>query len=827
MQMVQKSSLCNRCCRKRRRLGTLSSEQIPLLFSPVNSIMFRSFFASVAIVSVSSAAVFAAEKADKPVSPVVSFKAESFDLKDVRLLDSPFKKAMDLDTAYLLKLDPKRLLYGFYKNAGIKPKGESYGGWEKETIAGHSLGHYLSACAMAYAATGDVRFKERTELIVKELTECQDALGTGFVGGMPEAKRVFDEVSAGNIRSQGFDLNGSWVPFYNLHKLFAGLDDTYRLCGVEQALTVQKRLADFIEKALSKLDDAQMQKVMACEHGGINESFANLYAATGDERYLALSRKFHHKDMLVPLAAGKDVLPRRHANTQVPKLVGLAARYELTGDKTDRAAAEFFWDRVAHHHSYVIGGNSDGEYFGDPDNLDHRLGENTCEVCNTNNMLKLTKHLFTWDADPAAADFYERAVLNHILASQNPKNGMMCYYVTLKPGSHKNYSDEFNSFWCCVGTGMENHVKYGDFIYFHKDDTLFVTQYIPSVLTWKEKGVTLRMEGGYPESGATTLLFACEKPTMLTVKLRVPAWAKGASLKVNGEKEPVKVEAGKSQFVEVKREWKSGDKIEFELPYELRTESMPDNANRAAVLYGPMVLAGELGAEDAPNAKDAMFVPVFVTEGKPLAEWLKPVADMSDTFRSTGAGRPRDVTLYPFYRMHEKRYSVYWNMFTPEQWAKKEVEYKAESERQKKLEEMTVDFAQPGQMQSERDHNVKSEKSYVGDNSGRHWRDARDGGFMSFEMKAVPDAKMNLHCTYWGGDTGNRTFDILADGVKVGTQVLKAEHPDKFFDGVYPLPAELTKGKTKITVRIQPAKGSMAGGVFGIRVVRAEEETKK
>jgi DUF1680 family protein len=757
-----------------------------------------------------------------PAPDRIRIEARAFDLADVRLLDGPFKRAMQLDAGYLLRLDPDRLLSWFRKEAGLEPKAAVYGGWESQGVAGHSLGHYLSACAMMFASTGDTRFRDRVNYIVAELALCQKANGNGYVAAIPNGKKIFQEVAAGDIRSKGFDLNGGWVPWYTLHKLLAGLLDAHHYCRSDQALSVAKGLADWAEATTARLTEEQFQRMLACEHGGMNEALAELYARTGDERYLKLSRRFHHKAVLDPLARGEDRLQGLHANTQIPKLIGLARRYELTGDASDRAAAEFFWDRVVHYHSYVIGGNSENEHFGPPGRLDERLGPNTCETCNTYNMLKLTRHLFSWHPAAEYADFYERALYNHILASQNPEDGMFCYFVPLKPGARKTYSTPEDSFWCCVGTGMENHSKYGEGIYFHGDDALWVNLFIPSELRWREKGLTLRQETRYPEADSVSLVFDNKKPVRLALRLRYPAWAKdGVRLSVNGR--PQSVGAGPGSFIELRRVWRGGDRVELKIPMSLRLEPVPDNPRRVAVLYGPLVLAGELGPEDDPEARWSTYVPVLITEDRPPAEWVKPVAGRPDTFRTEGVGRPRDVTLYPFYQMHHRRYTVYWDMFTPQQWAVREADYKAERERERALEAITVDFAQPGEMQPEREHNMQGERTTAGENQGRKWRHASDGGWFSFDVKVLPDKPVSLICTYWGGEVGARTFDILVDGVKVATQSLQNDRPGAFFDVTYAAPEELTRGKGKVTVRFQARPGNTAGGLYGLRVIQGKD----
>ena len=746
-------------------------------------------------------------------------EAQAFRLEDVRLLDGPFKHAMTSDAAYLLRLDPDRLLSGFRKEAGLKPKAEVYGGWESMTIAGHSLGHYLSACALMFASTGDVRLRERVDYILSELDACQSANGNGYVAAIPNGKKIFQEVSSGDIRVKPFDLNGGWVPWYTLHKLFAGLLDVHQYFQNPQALSITVKLADWSDSTLAKLSEEQFQHMLGCEHGGMNEVLAELYARTGNEKYLQLSRRFHHKAVLEPLARREDRLQGLHANTQIPKLIGLARRYELTADATDKTAAEFFWERVTRHHSYVNGGHSDGERFGPPDKLNNRLSDNTSETCNTYNMLKLTRHLFEWRAEAEYADYYERALYNHILASQNPDDGMVCYYVPLKAGSRKVYSKPFDSFWCCVGTGMENHAKYGEAIYFHNHDTLWVNLFIPSELNWRAKGLSLKQETLYPEAEKVSFTLKARRAVNFALRLRYPGWATQAvAVVVNGRPQTIAAKPG--SFVEIKRTWRTGDRIELTVPMSLRLEAMPDNPQRVAILYGPTVLAGELGAEDQVTGVN--LLPALLTEDRKLSDWLKPVGGAPVIFRTASAGRPDDVMLYPFYRMHNKRYAVYWDLLTAQQWLEREANYKKELERARRLVALTVDFVQPGEAQLEREHNLQGERMEAGEHSGRKWRHARDGGWLSFDLKALPDQPVSLVCSFWGSETGPRTFDILADGTKVAMQSLQNDKPGEFFDVTYAIPEDLTRGKGKITIRFQAHPGNTAGGVFGVRMIKRE-----
>jgi hypothetical protein len=758
-------------------------------------------------------------KADKrfKIKPVIPIKAYAFDLKDVKLSDSsPFKQAMDMDAAYLLKLEPDRLLHRFHKNAGLPVKGEVYGGWESEGLSGHSLGHYLSAISMYYAATGNPEFKKRADYIVNELTRCQDARKTGYVGAIPNEDSIFGNVAKGIIRSGGFDLNGGWSPWYTVHKVMAGLVDAYLYTGNEKALTVVTRMADWVQTIVGNLTEEQRLQMLNCEYGGMNDVLANIYAITGNRKYLELSRKFNDEFVMGQLAQEIDPMPGKHSNTNVPKAIGAARCYELTGSEKDQTIASFFWKTMAHHHSYVIGGNSNYEYCGKPDKLNDQLSDNTCETCNTYNMLKLTRHLFSWQPAQELADFYERALYNHILASQNPENGMMCYFVPLRMGAHKQFSDEFNTFTCCVGTGMENHVKYAESIYYESyDGGLYLNLFIPSVLNWHEKGIVAEQQTSFPEEGKTRLKFSMKAPVKFRLYLRNPAWAEnGVKVRINNEPvEPMKNENG---FLIIERKWKNGDEVMIDLPMKLRSENMPDNPDRIAILNGPVVLAAQLGK----TAPDPMLgVPVLLTGDHNVADWLKPGQYPLD-FQTNDIGRPFDPLLKPFYKTYEEYYSVYFDFFTPETWATRQKDYEAEKKRTEEIEKATIDNFRIGEMQPERDHNLAaSERSYVDEALGRTGREARADNYFAFTMKVQPDKPNALLLTYIGDDK-NRKFDILVDGVFLTTVDWKGGDANKFYNLEYPLPDSLISSKSFITVRIEANHGTTAGRIFGCRTIR-------
>jgi DUF1680 family protein len=619
----------------------------------------------------------------------------AFSLRDVRLLDSPFKTAMELDAAYLLSLEADRFLSRYREFAGLKPKAETYGGWERATISGHSLGHYLTAISKLYASTGDERLLEKVNYTVDELLLCQKAWGNGFVGGFPKSKEVFAEIKAGNIRTAGFDLNGLWVPWYNLHKLYMGLVDARLYCDSEKAKDILIKSTDWAWDVVGGLTDEQFEKMLHCEHGGINEAFAEIYALTGYQKALKLAERFYHHRVLDPLARREDNLTGLHSNTQIPKLIGLARLYRLTGRDKYNTASSFFWETIVNNRTYVNGGNTDGEYFFPPEEFSRHLSVHTTETCNTYNMLKLTRQLFAINPRAEYADYYERALYNHILASQDPREGMMIYFCPLKSGHFKTYNTPFDSFWCCTGTGMENHVKYGDSIYFYGGDALYVNLFIPSVLDYRDKGLTVVQQTGYPLDGKVQIQLIVDKPVKLAVKIRRPHWVKDdLIMTVNGKAYPVNASSG--GYITIDRLWKSSAEIKLTLPMKLRTEFMPYNPNKIAFFYGPVLLAGALGTDgiedvDPHAGKRNKFdnvpsppIPVIVAADKKIDEYVKP-ADKPGNFivdgsmlKMPGTDSTADIRLIPFYKTHYQRYMVYWDMYSRQGWEKRKEQFEAE-----------------------------------------------------------------------------------------------------------------------------------------------------
>jgi len=605
------------------------------------------------------------------VTPKVRIRALPFSLKQVRLLDSPFKDAMKRDLKYMLSLDNDRLLHMFRVTAGLPSTAQPYGGWERPDVElrGHTLGHFLSACAFMYASTGDLEIRARADGLVAELAKCQAALGSqGYLSAFPE--EFFDRVEA---------TRQVWAPYYTIHKILAGLLDWYEYGRSSQALKIAEKMAAWVRSRTDRSDDAHMERVLNfTEQGGMNEALSNLYSLTGKPEYLKLARRFDEKYYTVPLSRYQDRLKGEHANSIIPNIIGAAREYEMTGDVALFNLAEYFWKEVTSARTYATGGTSNDEFWRtDPYVMATELGRNSHECCCTYNMLKLTRHLMNWEPKPLYADYYERALLNGILSTQNPEDGMMMYYVPLMPGMYKVFMRPEDSFWCCTGTGMENHAKYGDSIYFHDGEGLYVNLFIASELNWPEKGLRLRQETRFPEEEVTNLVFLATSPADLTLHIRIPTWiSKGGFVKINGHR--LEIFGSPGSYLSLTRTWKTGDRVEVALPMSLRLERLPDDPRIAAILYGPVVLAGALGSEGMRVDPVSSFgqlgasgepepVPKFNVPNDDPKTWMTAVSGKPLTFQSVNVGAPNDVTLIPFYKLFGRRYSIYWTILLPGQ----------------------------------------------------------------------------------------------------------------------------------------------------------------
>ncbi|HEY1849299.1 MAG TPA: beta-L-arabinofuranosidase domain-containing protein [Opitutaceae bacterium] len=611
----------------------------------------------------------------------VTLLARPFPLGDVQLLDSPFRAAMLRNADYLLSIEPDRLLHNTRQYAGLEPKGELYGGWEMMGIAGHTLGHYLTAISQQYAATGDERFKKRIDYTIAELALCQDRYGDGYIGALPpvelETMRGFGK---GVVELKGgFNFaSGAWVPWYTEHKVLNGIKDAWILGGSQQARAVAVRLADWMDAITSGLSEEKLQQMLKVEQGGMMDVLAEMYELTGNPRYLAASRRFYHKAVMDPLLARTDELEGLHANTQIPKVIGEARTYEADGDPDGRAIAEYFWGLVTHHYTYVIGGNSEAEHFVEDTEMSKHIGPATAETCNTYNMLKLTEHVFGWNPDAAYMDFYERALYNDILASQEPRHGMFTYFMSLEPGLFRTYSTPYDSFWCCVGTGMENHTKYGEAIYSRGEKALYVNLFIPSSLSWPEAGLKLEQRTDYPRSGKTMLRILAAPASPMRILVRCPGWASSdVTFKLNGK--PLAVSGKPGGYAAISRAWAKGDRLAVTIPMAVRTEALADDPNKVAFVYGPAVLAADLGPgpqratfpyarNQWDNLKEApVAVPVLLKRGGPEGAYVVRTKDGPLTFRTDGIGRPNDLLLRPFWEIGYSRYNVYWDVMTDDE----------------------------------------------------------------------------------------------------------------------------------------------------------------
>jgi DUF1680 family protein len=761
-----------------------------------------------------------------PVVPdAIKVKARPFDLKEVRLLEGPFEEAIERTRRYLHSLDSDRQLHTFRITAGLPSTAKPLGGWEAPDNYGRGefFGHYLSACAMIYAMTGDEKLKAKADALVAELAKCQEALGpSGYLNAEPES--YFDRLEAGQF------VQGT---YYTIHKLMAGLLDLYTYCDNRQALEVAKKLAGWVRDRTRGQTVEHFARVwhpgIHVEYGGLNEALLNLYAITGDPDDLATARRFDDEALYRPLAKGLDQLAGLHVNTQIPKIIGAARAYELTGEKRYRDIAEFFWRQVADARSYGTGGTSNYEHWRtEPGRLAAELSPQTQECCCTYNMLKLARHVFTWTADCHVADYYERALFNGILGTQNPETGLTMYYVPLASGYWKTFASPLDSFWCCTGTGVESFSKLGDSIYFRDEEGVWVNLFIASELTWPEKGLRIRQETRFPEQEGTTLVVSATRPVDIALRVRVPYWApRGVTFKLNDS--VLTSGASPGSYAVIRRTWSDGDRLEVAVPMGLHAHPMPDDNTLTAVMYGPLVLVGRLGtdgltseqlqaATPAPEGSP-VAAPWFVTESDDLNAWIKPVPGKPLAFATQG--QSREIVLVPFYKLFGERYAVYWRVYR-----KGSREHKlavAREEAHKELAARTIDRVEIGDARSEAAHGLAGERTQSGAGGDRHWRHAVAGGWFSYRMRVLPEGPITLLCTYWGDDAGARTFDVLIDGVKVTTQQLEHNAPGEFFDVELDLAPELTRGKGQITVRFQAHPDNIAGGVFGCATLKARK----
>ena len=756
---------------------------------------------------------------------------ESFDVKDVTLTPSAFKHAEEMDIRYLLGIDPDRLLAPYLKEAGLKPKAENYTNWENTGLDGHIGGHYLSALTYMYASTGNQEIKGRLDYVISELKRCYDANGNGYISGVPGGKQIWKEISEGNIRAASFGLNDRWVPLYNIHKIFAGLRDAYLIYGSKECREMFIGLTDWMYRLTSALTDEQLQDMLRSEHGGLNEVFADAAAISGDTRFMELAKRFSHKRVLEPLLKGEDHLTGMHANTQIPKVIGYKRIADLEGYEDWDKAAQYFWETVVDNRSITIGGNSVFEHFHPAENFESMLtSEQGPETCNTYNMLRLTKMLYATTGNTHYMDYYERALYNHILSTINPIQGGFVYFTPMRPGHYRVYSQPQTSFWCCVGSGMENHARYGEMIYSHKGDKeLIVNLFIPSVLTWGK--TVVEQVNSFPAEEGTTLMINPKKPAEFTVSIRVPEWTESARMnaKVNGEPVEAIHEDG---FLKIERRWTKGDKLSVDLPMRLRAVQLPDMTENYSFMYGPVVLAASLGKDDQLGmyADDSRGGHIAAGKKLPLNEMPLIVGDMDDmlsriskvegkplTFKMTGLAplKYKEMTLVPFSTLHECRYMVYWPLVSEQEWKERLAKQEADEKARIALELITADKVTCGEQQPESDHFSNVAESVNGDDNGRHWRMTGRNGWFSYIMNTKGWPVQHVRIALNGREGNEAT--ILVNGKEAGSIIPHMPGNEEIH--VIDIPQEF-RSENVLEVTVKGMEGKASPKIYEIRIVK-------
>lgn len=765
----------------------------------------------------------------------VSQKIQYFPLRDVKLSESVFNKAMQADKKYIMSMEPDRLLAPYLKEAGLPPKAENYPNWENTGLDGHIGGHYLSALALMYASTGDSKIKQRLDYMIDELDRCQMSSGEGYVSGVPAGKKIWKEISEGNIRASSFGLNDRWVPLYNIHKIYAGLRDAYWYAGNEKAKKMLIKLTDWMANEVSALSDDQIQDMLRSEHGGLNEVFADVYDITKDKKYLKLAHRFSHQAILNPLLLGEDKLTGIHANTQIPKVIGYKRIADLENNQQWNDAADFFWHNVTEKRSSVIGGNSVSEHFNPVNDFSSMIKSiEGPETCNTYNMLKLTKALFATLPKSYYMDYYEKALYNHILSTENHDKGGFVYFTPMRPGHYRVYSQPQTSFWCCVGSGLENHAKYGEMIYAHSDNDLYVNLFIPSTLKWAERKILIRQENNFPETPSTKLIVDLAGKGNFNLKLRSPEWANPSevSISINGKKQNIQPD-GNGYFT-LNKKWKKGDVIEMNLPMHVSAEQLPDKSDYYAFKYGPVVLVATYGTENqqgllADDSRGGHIahgpqiplndIPVILGNGGEVINHVKPVNDKNLTFSLTGL-YPKEkfdkgFQLVPFYKIQEERYILYWPQADQDKIEMIQKKKAAEEAETRKLDLITADKIQLGEQQPESDHYFESKDSNTGYMEDRHFRDAK--GWFSYKMKNPGKNAAYLYVLYFDANN-NRSLNIEINGKKVSAKKLEGKAGNTPQYMLLPIP-ETEKNKENLSVKFYAEEQMTTSKIIEVRLL--------
>ena len=767
---------------------------------------------------------------------------DEFPLGDITLLDGPLKHARDLNVQVLLKYDCDRMLAPYRKEAGLQPRKPSYPNWDG--LDGHVGGHYLSALAIN-AATGNEECRKRMEYMISELQLVLDANNQrpeawchNYIGGVPNSAKMWTAFSKGDFGS----YFGTWAPFYNIHKMYAGLRDAWLYCGNEQAKNLFLKFCDWAVDITRDLNDEQMEKMLGNEHGGMNEVLADAYAITGEQKYLDCARRFSHRMLLVPLENGKDCLDNMHANTQIPKVIGYQRIAELAHDVQYHNASEYFWEIVTRQRSLALGGNSRREHFPTKENcIDYINDIDGPESCNTYNMLKLTEDLNRVKPNGMYGDFYETAMFNHILSAQYPQHGGYVYFTSARPRHYRNYSAPNKAMWCCVGTGMENHGKYGQFVWTHdkgvkaEDDALYVNLFVASELNWKDRKMVIRQQTAFPYAESSVVEVAKGKGTFI-LKVRKPSWCENFTVKGVGFDADSYEENG---FVCMKRKWKKGDQVKISMPMHAYIKPMINVPQYVAIMYGPILLGMKTGTEDMRGliADDSRFgqyaggkklaldeAPILLPKHlDDIAKNLKPVPAKPLHFKlATHMENTIDGELQPFFEIHDSRYMMYWL-------ALGENDYKAymqkladEEKARQALEARTVDKVNPGEQQPETDHRMETDDSNKGNTEGIFFRDAKDGHYFSYLMQTKGETNLSLQLKFWGQDEWRTSeFDIYVnDKLLCSVNNSHRWRTTQFKTVDYAIPSEFVKGKKEIRVKFVAHKGKQVGQIYGVRLVK-------
>ncbi len=767
---------------------------------------------------------------------------DEFPLGDITLLDGPLKHARDLNVQVLLKYDCDRMLAPYRKEAGLQPRKPSYPNWDG--LDGHVGGHYLSALSIN-AATGNEECRKRMEYMISELqlvleanNQRPEAWCHNYIGGVPNSAKMWTAFSKGDFGP----YFGTWAPFYNIHKMYAGLRDAWLYCGNEQAKNLFLKFCDWAVDITRDLNDEQMEKMLGNEHGGMNEVLADAYAITGEQKYLDCARRFSHRMLLVPLENGKDCLDNMHANTQIPKVIGYQRIAELAHDVQYHNASEYFWEIVTRQRSLAFGGNSRREHFPTKENcIDYINDIDGPESCNTYNMLKLTEDLNRVKPNGMYGDFYETAMFNHILSAQHPQHGGYVYFTPARPRHYRNYSAPNEAMWCCVGTGMEDHGKYGQFVWTHdkgvkaENDALYVNLFVASELNWKDRKMVIRQQTAFPYAESSVVEVAKGKGTFI-LKVRKPSWCENFTVKGVGFDADSYEENG---FVCMKRKWKKGDQVKISMPMHAYIKPMINVPQYVAIMYGPILLGMKTGTEDMRGliADDSRFgqyaggkklaldkAPILLPKHlDDIAKDLKPVPGKPLHFKlATRMENAIDGELQPFFEIHDSRYMMYWL-------ALGENDYKAymqkladEEKARQALEARTVDKVNPGEQQPETDHNMEADVTERGNTEGVFFRDARDGHFFSYLMQTKGETNLSLQLKFWGQDEWRTSeFDIYVnDKLLCSVNNSHRWRTTQFKTVDYAIPSEFVKGKKEIRVKFVAHKGKQVGQIYGVRLVK-------